>query len=319
MDLRGKTICIFGGTGFIGRNLIWKLAKTGAQIKIASRTPKKAYFLRPAGDIGQIVPVLCNPSDPDSVKSVLCGCDMAVNLIGILYERGRSTFTRAHVATPAAISEAAAEIGLQHLVHVSAINADDDALSEYLRSKGAGETAIRAAFPTATILRPSVLFGPDDGFFNLFAKLARTFGFLPLIGGGNMKFQPVYVGDVVDAIMKSLSNPTKTQGKTYELGGDETLNFKGIYKKIERHTGLSIKTFYCPWSLAKLQGLIMGLFPAPLITIDQIDSLEEDSIVHENALSLADLGIKPTAIDCILPDYLHRFQAGGPFNNKKTA
>lgn len=322
-NIMTKTMCIFGGTGFIGRHLVKKLADDGWQIKVASRSPQKAYFLRPCGTVGQIVPVCCDIMDDKSLRDTIADCDAVVNLVGILYQKGRSTFQRTHAEFPRRLAKISAKAGIRHFVHISALGADKNAASRYQRTKGEGENAVLKAFPNAVILRPSVVFGPEDNFFNMFAGLAQYLPFLPLIGGGKTKFQPVYVGDVAQAIVNSLNFPQEgldnPQGQVYELGGPEVLSFKEIYQRIFDYTGQVRPLIPLPWSLAKLQAFFMEFLPQPLLTRDQVTSLKTDNIVDPHARTLSDLGIRTTAINMIVPQYLSRFRTGGRFSKEKQA
>lgn len=313
---------VFGGTGFIGRQVVRELARRGLRVKVASRVPERAFFLRPCGTPGQVVPIPCRYGDPESVAAAVKGSDFVVNCIGLLYERKRGDFRRAHVETPAAIASACAREGVRRFVHISALGIGD-AKALYARTKREGEDAVRAAFPAATILRPSVVFGPEDNFFNKFASLSRILPFLPLIGGGGTRFQPIYVGDVADAAIAALTlpglAPSGPRGKTFALGGPETVDFREIYARLSRFTGRSRALASIPWPLAKIQALFLGLLPNPLLTQDQVEMLRSDSVVPADACTLSDLGIAPTAMDVILPTYLGRFRAGGKFAEKAAA
>ena len=219
-----KQITVFGGTGFIGRHLIRRLAKTGAIIRVPTRDMEKALLLKPMGDVGQIVPITCNIQNDTSIAAAIGPSDAVINLVGILFEKGRKTFQSVHVETAARIARIAKEQGAARFVHISAIGAEATSASHYARSKASGEAAVRAFFPQATILRPSIVFGPEDDFFNRFAGMARLSPFLPLIGGGATKFQPVYVGDVAEAIIRAIEIPA-CAGKIFELGGPENTEF----------------------------------------------------------------------------------------------
>lgn len=300
---------VFGGTGFIGRQVVRLLAQRGYIVKVATRAPERAYFLRPCGNIGQVVPWACNPLDQKSLAAAVAGSDVVVNTIGILYERGRQTFQIAHVETPAAIAAACTRAGVRHFVHISALGVERSG-AKYARSKLAGEKAILQYFPGATILRPSLVFGEDDNFFNRFARLAQILPALPLIGGGFTKFQPVYIGDVAAAVMAGLK--PQAQGKIYELGGPEILDFKRIYERIFEYTGPRW-LFPLPFKLAHVQAWFMSFLPSPLLTPDQVELLKTDNIVGPQALTLKDLGIRPVALDLILPRYLINYRAGGRF------
>ena len=266
MALSNKVATIFGGTGFVGEQIVRELAKLDYTVKVASRTPEKAYFLRPAGVVGQIVPVAYDPADPDSIKEIIKGSDCVFNCVGLLYEKGKATFQKAH-------------------------------------------------FPNASILRPSLVFGPDDSFFNMFASMALFLPALPLIGGGKTKFQPVYVGDVADAAIRTITHPayggTNPQGRIYELGGPEIVTFEEIYDRLFSVINRKRLKFPLPWGLAKLQAGIMSILPNPPLTPDQVVSLKTDNVVSDEAYKLEDLEIEPTGMSLILPTYLNRFRPGG--------
>ena len=309
-----KIATVFGGTGFIGRQVVRELAARGLRVKVATRVPERAYFLRPCGAVGQVVPMTCDYTE-DSIKAAITGADIVVNCIGILFEKGRRTFTRAHVDIPKVIAKACKKQGVSNFVHISALGIEQSS-SKYAASKLAGEDTIRKAYGGAVILRPSVVFGTDDNFFNMFAKLSGVMPFLPLIGGGHTKFQPVYVGDVADAVMRALDNGDSSRGKTYELGGADVVTFKDMYEIIFKYTGRRKALVSVPFCIAKMEAFILNLMPTPLLTSDQVESLKTDTIVEDGALTLHDLGIMPTAMDMIVPHYLGMYRAGGKFGSK---
>lgn len=309
MDAR--QITIFGGSGFLGRHAVRALARKGWRIKVATRHPNRAFFLRPLGQVGQIGFIKCDVSDPDQVAHALSGSHAVVNLAGILVQRGQ-TFQDVHANGPGAIAEAAARHGIKCLVHVSAIGADAESDSRYAETKGEGEIRVRAAFPSATILRPSLLFGPEDRFFNRFAELARFFPALPLIGGGRTQFQPVFVGDVAAAIVTSLED-VSAQGKTYELGGPTIYSFKQLMEIILAETGRRRILMPLPFWLATLQAIFLQLLPNPPLTPDQVKLLRRDNIVSPTAHTLNDLGIQPTTVEAEVPAYLWRFRSKGEY------
>lgn len=311
-------VTVFGGSGFIGRHLVRKLAERGWRVRIACRNPDDALPLKTAGAVGQIVPTLCNIQSRTLVDAAVAGSDIVINLVGILAEGGRQKFDALQADGARRVASAAHQAGVKQMVQVSAIGAVEGSESAYARSKAAGEAAVRTAFPEATILRPSIVFGPDDGFFNLFGELGRYSPFLPLIGGGHTKFQPVYVGDVVAAIMASLDNE-EAAGKTYELGGPEVVSFKRCLEIVAEQTNRPKPLVTIPWGIAKLQGRILGMLPQPLLTVDQVTQLKVDNVVSADAPTLADLGITPTPMAVILPTYMHRFRPGGRFADKKRA
>ena len=311
-----KTAVIFGGTGFVGRYIVNALAEAGWHIRVATRVPELAYSLKTTAHVGQVTAVHCHYNDYDSIASVLKGATIAVNCIGILYERKKGDFTRIHADLPESIAAACAVEGVERLIHLSALGIDQ-ATSQYAKSKREGEARLLKTFPKATILRPSVIFGPEDDFFNKFAQLAGILPILPLIGGGHTQFQPVYVGDVADAAMAAITGSRtgkdNPQGKIYALGGPETLTFSAIYDRLFRHTGRKRCKVPLPFFAAKVQATFLSLLPTPLLTRDQVESLKTDSIVTDKALTLETLGITPTALDMILPNYLVNYRAGGRF------
>jgi NADH dehydrogenase len=314
------TVTVFGGTGFIGRYLIDKLADLNVIVRVATRSPSRAYFLRTAGTVGQVVPILCNIHDDNSVQQAIQGSDWVINLVGELNEgRGKNSFEKIHHEFPARIAALAAKNKVQRLVHVSALGASLSSKSVYAQTKYAGEVNVSANFPEATILRPSVVYGPEDRFFNFFAKMASIAPFLPLIGGGKTQFQPVYVGDVVKAIIASLKQPEENvQGKIFELGGDEVLSFKSLMQKMAQFTGQKSKLLSIPFPIAKIQGAVFQMLPGSLLTIDQVKQLQSDNVVSGTKPGLHELGITPENLDAILPAYLTRFR-GGRFAYKRTA
>lgn len=304
--MRNKLVTVFGGAGFVGRHTIRRLAEAGATVRVATRSPSLAGFLRPMGDVGQIVPAAWNPDDPASVAALLDGADMAINLVGILYESRSGDFDRVQGRLPGLIGQAAAAKGVRHLVHNSAIGADPAGKSLYARSKGIGEQAMLAAYPGATILRPSIIVGPDDGFFNRFAAMAKISPFLPLIGGGHTRFQPVFVGDVAAAIMAALTG-VASPGATYELGGPSIYSFaelmRWMLKILERRRIL----LPVPFGVAAKLARVMELSPWPPLTRDQVLLLQSDNVVAEGARNLHDLRIEATPIELVVPAYLRAF------------
>lgn len=322
MQQNVKTATVFGGTGFIGSQIVRELAKKGWTVKVATRVPERAYFLRPCGAVGQVVPVACDYNDDDSIAQVVAGSDYVVNCIGILYERRKQKFIKIHADLPAVIAKYSKKYGVERLVHISALGCDRG-FSRYAKSKMEGEKAVKMNFPPATILRPSVIFGPGDDFFNKFATLARYLPCLPLIGGGKTKFQPVYVGDVADAVVAALSLPgvgeNDPRGKTYELGGPEVVSFREIYERLFYNTRRKRALVNLSWGLAKFQAAFLSLLPKPLLTGDQVETLKTDTVVGKKALKLADLGITPTGMSLILPEYLERYCPGGHFSDQKRA
>lgn len=307
-----RSVTIFGGSGFLGRHLVRRLAKTGARITIAVRDPEAAKFLRPMGDVGQVTPIKVNILDDRSVAAAVEGAEAVVNLIGVLYESGRHSFQAVHAEAPVRMARAAKAVGAERFVHVSAIGANAAGPSTYARSKAAGEAGLLSAFPTATILRPSIVFGPEDNFFNQFAALGRLLPFLPLFGGGQSKFQPVYVGDVADALMAALTR-ADVAGRTFELGGPRVYSFKELMTLTMTMTGRRKPLVSIPFGLAAIQASVLELLPSPLLTRDQLKQLAVDNVVAPGQPGLAALDITPTAAEMILPTYLTRFKQGGRF------
>jgi uncharacterized protein YbjT (DUF2867 family) len=311
-----RLVTIYGGSGFVGRHVVRALAKGGWRIRVAVRRPDLAYHLQPLGVVGQIHAVQANLRFPDSVARAAEGAEAVVNLVGILYESGRQRFQAVQAEGAGAVARAAAEAGAR-LVHVSAIGADASSRSAYARSKAAGETAVRAAVPQAVILRPSLIFGPEDDFFNRFAAMARFSQFLPLIGGGRTRFQPVFVGDVAAAVAASLEGRARA-GVTYELGGPAVKTFRELMELMLHEIGRERLLVPVPFALARLQALVLELLPKPLLTRDQVRLLERDNVVSETAeregRTLKGLGITPTALETELPAYLWRFRKTGQFS-----
>jgi uncharacterized protein YbjT (DUF2867 family) len=312
-------ITIYGGSGFIGRHVVRALAKTGARMRIAVRRPELAGFLQPLGGVGQIIPVQANVRFPDSLLAPAKGADAVINLVGILAPSGKQTFKAVQDEGARHVAEAARAAGANVLVHGSAIGADPDSPSVYARTKAAGEAAVKEVFPDAVITRPSVVFGPGDGFFNRFAALARLSPALPLIGGGKTKFQPVFAGDVAKAVMASLTGKAQT-GAVYELGGPEILTMKEVMERVLAYTMRKRWLVPLPFPLAKLQGAILQLLPNPPLTLDQVRLLERDNVVSEAAKrdnrTLEGLGItEPVAAEAVVPDYLEQYRPKGQFSD----
>jgi NADH dehydrogenase len=315
MTKNPKIATIFGGTGFIGRQIVRVLARAGYNVKVATRIPESAYFLRPLGTVGQIVPVGYRASDPASVASALRGSQVVINAIGILNESRRASFQRIHVEVPAILASAAIRQDGRDFIHFSATGLEHSQ-AIYAKSKVAGERSVTSFFPRATIMRPSLVFGEDDNFFNKFAGLIDFLPFLPLIGGGHTKFQPVYVADVADAVLAAISINHNSQrngahSRIFELGGPEIVSFKQIFERILKHTHKYRPMLTIPFSMAKLQGRILSLLPDPLLTADQVELLKTDNVVDPDMPGFEALGIEPSSMDSILPRYLSRYRAGG--------
>ena len=314
-------VTVFGGSGFLGRHVVRALAKLGYRIRVAVRRPDLAGYLQPLGQVGQIHAVQANLRYPASVEAAARDADVVINLVGILFERSRQKFDAVQAFGAEAVALAAAAFGTR-LVHVSAIGADENSLSGYGRSKAAGEKAVLAAVPSATILRPSIVFGPEDQFTNRFAALARMSPALPLIGGGVTRMQPVYVGDVATAVADAVDGKAKP-GATYELGGPEVLTMREIMEIILAITERRRMLISLPFGLAKLQALFLQFAPGALkLTPDQVAMLRSDNVVSDAAkaagLTLEGLGITPDSMEAIAPQYLWRFRAAGQFQKKSV-
>lgn len=310
--MNNSLITVFGGTGFLGRHTVRALARAGFRVRVAVRYPNQGFFLPPMGHVGQIALVKCNVREPDEVAAAARGAEAIVNLTGILYQRGEQSFEAVHVAAAEAIANAAREAGATSLVHVSSIGADKDAESSYAASKGEGERRVREAFPNAVILRPSLVFGSEDQFFNRFASLARVLPFLPLIGGGHTKFQPVFVGDVANAVVQGVTDPA-ARGKTFELGGPTVYSFKELMQFILRETCRKRLLVPVPFFAATIKAIFLQFMPSPLLTPDQVTLLKSDNVVTGND-TLATLGIVPTSVEAEVPTYLWRFRPKGQYD-----
>ncbi len=315
--VRSDLVTVFGGSGFIGRHVVRALARRGYRIRVAVRRPDLAGFLQPLGGVGQIHAVQANVRNRDSVGRAIEGAEAVVNLVGILYESGRQSFEAVQAFGPGAVAAAAKEAGIGRMVQVSAIGADAGSASEYARTKAAGEVAVREALPGAVIVRPSIVFGPEDDFFNRFAALARISPVLPLIGGGRTRFQPVYAGDVAEAIARGVDGNLKA-GAAYELGGPEILTFEQVLRYILEVTDRRRLLAPLPFEIAKLKAWFLQLLPNPLLTVDQVRLLATDNVVSDEAIregrTLQGIGIDPQAIETIVPSYLARYRKAGQFS-----
>jgi uncharacterized protein YbjT (DUF2867 family) len=299
-----RLVTVFGGSGFVGRHVVRALAKAGWRVRVAVRRPDLAGHLQPMGGVGQIMAVQANLRYPDSVVRAVEGAD------AVQAEGART------------IGMACARANITNVVHLSAIGADKNSDSVYAKSKWEGEVGILAGAPTAVIMRPSIIFGPEDNFFNQFASLARFLPALPLIGGGETKFQPVYVGDVADAIVAALDGKAK-EGAVYEIGGPAVWNFKDILSYILKETDRKRFLVPIPFSIAAIQGRILENLPGQLLTRDQVTLLKSDNVVSDSSQkakrTLEGLGIKPTSVEAIVPSYLFRFRKAGQFDREKAA
>jgi NADH dehydrogenase len=308
-------VTVFGGSGFLGRHVVRALAKLGYRVRVAVRRPELAGFLQPLGRVGQIHAVQANVRHPSSVEAAARGADVVINLVGILFERGRQKFDAVQSSGAETVARAAAAVGAR-MIHVSAIGADERAASQYARSKADGEKRVLSAAPSAVILRPSVLFGPEDDFFNKFAAIARFSPFLPLVGGGHTRFQPVFAGDVASAIVAAIDDRAR-EGQVYELGGPEVRSFKELMQFMLTTIQRRRLLVPIPFAIAKFQAGVLQLLPKPLLTPDQVELLRGDTIVSEEAKregrTLEALGIEPLAMAAIVPSYLWRFRKSGQF------
>jgi NADH dehydrogenase len=314
-------VTVFGGSGFIGRHTIRALAKRDFRIRVAVRRPDLAGHLQPLGRVGQIMPVQANVRYPDSIAAAARDAQVVVNLVGILAESGAQTFSAVQAEGAAVIARAAAAHGAR-LVHVSAIGADENSESGYARTKAAGEKAVFAAVPSATVFRPSVVFGPEDQFTNRFAALARALPLLPLIGGGETKLQPVFVGDVATALADAVEGKALAPS-TYELGGPEELTLRQVQEYVLKTIERTRLLAPLPFSLARMQAMVLQYAPGPLkLTPDQVELLRSDNVVSQSAknmgLTLQGLGIAPTSLEQAAPAWLWRFRRTGQFRTKMS-
>ena len=294
-----RTITIFGGTGFIGRSLTRTLLEQGAHVRIASRRGR----ISQDADNGKAFAVAASIHSDEQVAQAVEGANAVVNLVGILYESGDQTFETVHSGGARRVAEACKAAGVERLVHMSAIGADPDSASAYARTKGKAEEAVREVFPDATIVRPSIVFGPDDDFFNRFAAMGRFAPVLPLIGGGQTRFQPVYVEDVASAIQTALSSDA-AKGRTYELGGPQAYTFRELLEMLLTQKRWKRVLLPMPFFVAELQGRILERLPKPPLTRDQVELLKSDNVADSGLPGLSELGIEPTSVESILPTYL---------------
>jgi uncharacterized protein YbjT (DUF2867 family) len=312
--MNNSLVTIFGGSGLLGRHAVRAFADAGWRVRVGVRHPNLAHYLPPMGHVGQIQVTKANVLDADAVAAAVKGAHAVVNLVGILHPAGGQNYQNIHVEAPRTIARAAKAAGAGALLHVSTMNISPDSESAYARSKAEGEIAVREEFPQATLIKPSLVFGPEDQFFNKFAGLARILPVLPLIGGGHTKFQPVFARDVADAIVKCAADPA-TRGRSYELGGPTVYSFKDMLKLILRETGRSRPLVPIPFWLASIKSVFLQFLPGKLLTPDQVKFLKTDNVVTPGALTLADLGITPDSLEAVLPAYLWRFRARGQYEN----
>lgn len=304
-------VTIFGGSGFVGRHTVQALARAGYRIRVATRHPNRAPYLPPMGTVGQIQLFKCNVQDADAVARAVQGAEAVINLVGV----ATGNFEAIHAGAAETIAKAAQDAGAKVLVHMSALGADVESPSNYASSKARGELAVRHAFPAATILRPSIVFGPEDDFFNRFASMARFSPVLPLIGGGHTKFQPVFVGDVAGAITEAVRNAKDARARSFELGGPAVYSFRELMELMLRVINRSRVLLPIPFPVASLLGAAGGLSPWPPLTMDQVRLLKADNVIGKGALTLDDLDITPDSVEAVIPGYLWRFRSKGQFEN----
>jgi NADH dehydrogenase len=304
-----RVAAVFGGSGFIGRYVVKRLAQQGYIVRVAVRDPQAALFLKPMGAVGQVVPLYASVTNEAAVRRAAEGAEAVVNLVGILAETRTAAFQAIHTEGAERVARLSAAAGVARLIQISAIGADPASPSRYASSKGRAEQAVLAAFPHATILRPSLVFGPEDQFFNRFATIARLSPIMPVISG-NTRMQPVYVLDVADAVMAALAS-TETIGKTFELGGPRVWSFREILAFILKQTRRNRRLVDIPMRIAEWQAAILQHVPGKPLTPDQLLMLGKDNVVAPGAAGLAELGITPTPVELIVPAYLSRYQPGG--------
>lgn len=318
-----QLVTIYGGSGFVGRYVARRLAMAGWRVRVAVRRPNEALFVKTYGVVGQVEPVLCNIRDDASVAAVLQGADAVVNCVGVLSEVGKNTFDAVQAEAPERIARIAAENGIKRMVHVSAIGADMESESDYARTKAEGEAGVLRHMPDAMIVRPSIIFGPEDEFFNRFASMARFGPVLPVVGA-KTRFQPVYVDDVAEAVAMGVTDGI---GGVYELGGPVTATFAELMQQMlkvirRRRLVLNIPFFAArimAFGFDMLQAVTLGLFRNGMITRDQVKNLRQDNVVSETAQGFDALGITPTAMVSVLPEYLWRFRPSGQYDAIKES
>lgn len=308
-------VTVFGGSGFVGTQAVRYLAKAGWRVRVAVRNPNLAYKMRLLGDVGQIDVVQANLRNAPSIERALDGAVASLNLVGVGYETGRQGFQAVHVMGARNVAEAARAMGVRRVVQISALGADPHSRSKYLRTKAEGETAVREIFPDAVVARPSIVFGSGDGFFNKFAGMARLSPALPLIGGGHTRFQPVFVGDLGQALARMVT-AGPASGQTYELGGPGVFTFKALMEKMLAETGQHRLLIPIPFPAAAALGqagdLLSALIPPP-VTSDQVEALRSDNVVGGRYPGLSDLGVSPTPLEAILSTYLYAYRKGGQY------
>ncbi|WP_439572551.1 complex I NDUFA9 subunit family protein [Phreatobacter sp.] len=315
MQTFDRLVTVFGGSGFVGRHIVRALARRGFRVRVAVRRPDLAGHLQPLGSVGQIHAVQANLRFPDSVARACEGAEIVINCVGILHETGRQKFDAVQARGAGAVARAATAVGAR-MIHLSAIGADAQSTSAYGRTKAAGEAAVLAEAPDAVIFRPSIVFGPEDGFFNRFAGMAQMLPALPLVGGGETRFQPVFVTDLAAAVMAAVDGKAKP-GAVYELGGPAVRSFRELMEFVLATTGRNRLLVPLPFGLARLKAKVLQYLPNPPLTPDQVEMLRTDNVVSEQAkaegLTLEGLGIRPQSVEAIVPTYLWRFRRQGQF------
>ncbi len=319
--LKDKIVTVFGGTGFIGQNIVAALIKEGAIVRVPSRLKSAGYDLRTGALVGQVIPMQIVPNDPKSFEACVDGADYVINLIAILAETPRQCFDDIHVDLAANIAKVSKKAGVKHLIHISALGADKDAESRYQQTKARGEEKVFGAFPEATVLRPSIVFGEGDGFFSRFARMARLVPMLPLIGGGKTLFQPVFVGDLVDAMIAILQQEGEDdlQGQIIECAGPETYSFEELLRYTLETIDVERPLINVPYPLANIKAWFWERLPGRILTRDQIKSLKVDNVLTGQYMTLEDIGIVPTPLEVIVPDYLESFRTNGQYANYRRA
>lgn len=313
---RNTVVTVFGGSGFVGRYIVRLLAKTGARVRVAVRNPNTAMHVLPAGNVGQVTAVPCNVNHYKSVEDAVRGADIVINCVGILNEVRKQTFQTIHVEGADHIAHASMRLSVRKLIHISAIGANENSESEYAKSKGLAEKHVMKYYPKATILRPSLVFGPEDNFFNRFASMVSISPFLPLIGMGTTKFQPIYVGDIAEAVVFAVTHD-EAQGQIYELGGSEVLSFKQLLQKTLYHIGRCRILLPVPYSVAYLKAWFLEKLPNAMLTCDQVSLLRTDNVVSHKYKTIENMEITPKKLDMILPSYLRRYRKAGTYNYGK--
>jgi uncharacterized protein YbjT (DUF2867 family) len=306
-------VTVFGGSGFIGRHAVRALAEAGYRIRVAVRNPKTANYLQPMGQVGQIKIVECNVRNTAEVAAAVEKANAVVNLVGVLNQSGRQRFKALHVDAAVRIAKAAMDACATTLVHISALGVSLDSKSRYAYTKAKGEARVRDEFPAATVLRPSLVYGPEDTFFNRFARWARFSPIIPIIGNGRTKFQPVFVGDVASAIVNSVKDSANARGRSYDLGGPGIYSFQELLEIVLRETDRKRGFLHVPRAVAATGAALTQFLPYAPLTVDQVRLLKQDSVIARGALSFDDLRIMPTTVEAMVPTYLWRFRAKGQF------